>query len=294
MPAHDGAVVASNLIGQAIADLYTADPEDFVSRRKELAAQARASGDPAAAKAITGLGKPTRSAWVVNKLVHADPGVAAQVSDLGARLRAGEASLDGARLRELSAERRQLVDGLVRRALATSDLNTAPAALREDIAATFNAALADPDIAAQVAGGALLRPARWAGFSPDIGTAIGAGPAWPEPDQAGPARPGSGTAAEAGGERQQLERERRERERELRERERRQAIAAAQRTLAAAQKSADAAASRLDRAGRTVQVLTEQLDEATEHLSQAQAQASDADQALADAKAALGDLENAR
>jgi hypothetical protein len=288
MPAHDGAVGASDLLGQAVAELYTADPEDFVIRRKELAAQARASGDAATAKAIAGLAKPTRSAWVVNKLVHSDPGVAAHVSDLGARLRAGEASLDGARLRELSAERRQLVDGLVRRALATSDLNPAPAALREDIAATFNAALADPGVAAQLAGGALLRPARWAGFSPDIGTAVGTGPAWPGLDQAGPARPASWTADEAGEERQQLERER-----ELRERERRQAVAAAQRTLAAAQKSADAATSRLERAGRAVQVLTEQLGEATEQLSQAQAQAGVADQALADAKAALAELESA-
>ena len=59
-----------SLLSAAAADLYSADPENFTARRKELAAQARRAGDAEAAKSIAALGKPTKSAWLVNKLVR--------------------------------------------------------------------------------------------------------------------------------------------------------------------------------------------------------------------------------
>src|SRR6266704_2376898 len=111
-------VTDTGLVTRAIAELYSGDLEAFTERRRDLAAAARAAGDRPAAKAIAGLGKPTRSAWVVNRLVHSDPTVAASLAELGDRLRAGEAALDGAGIRELSRARRELIDSLVRRALA--------------------------------------------------------------------------------------------------------------------------------------------------------------------------------
>jgi len=159
---------------EAVAALYSADPEEFIARRKELASQARAAGDKAAAKDIGALAKPTRSAWLVNNLVRTDPTVPDRLAEVGGQLRAGEAALDGPSIRKLSVARRELVDALARQAVADSG---ASAMLREEVVETLNAALADPEVAAQVAAGTLVRAAHWAGFGPGIGTAIGAAPA---------------------------------------------------------------------------------------------------------------------
>ena len=157
-------------LSEAVDALYSADPDEFITRRKELAAQARAAGDRAAAKDIGALAKPTRSAWLVNQLVRSDPSVPVRLDELGGQLRAGEAALDGPSIRKLSVARRELVDTLTRQAVADSG---ASATLREEVIETLNAALADPEVAAQVAAGTLVRAAHWAGFGPGIGTAIG-------------------------------------------------------------------------------------------------------------------------
>ena len=52
----------SDLLADAVAELYEADPDGFTERRAELAAAARDAGEPAAAKQIMALRKPTRSA----------------------------------------------------------------------------------------------------------------------------------------------------------------------------------------------------------------------------------------
>ncbi len=50
----------SDLLADAVAELYDADPEDFTQRRQELAAAAREAGQSAAAQQISALRKPTR------------------------------------------------------------------------------------------------------------------------------------------------------------------------------------------------------------------------------------------
>ncbi len=189
-------VAAADLVGDAIAELYAGDPDDFIQRRRELAAQARAAGDRDAAKRIAALGKPTRSACVVNRLVHADPGVPAKLAELGGRLRSEEAALDGAVIRELSRERRELVDSMVRRALEEAGQQSPSAALRDEVTDTFNAALADPSVAEQVAAGTLRKAVHWAGFGPGIGSAVSTGPAG-APAARRPAAEKAGTAAPA-------------------------------------------------------------------------------------------------
>jgi hypothetical protein len=160
-------------LSEAIDELYSADPDEFTARRKDLATQARAAGDKAAAKEIAALAKPTRSAWLVNRLVRTDPSVPGRLAKIGDQLRAGEATLDGPAIRKLSVARRALVDALVRQAVAESN---ASATLREEVTETLNAALADPEVATQVAAGTLVRAAHWAGFGPGIGTALGPAP----------------------------------------------------------------------------------------------------------------------
>ena len=62
-----------DLLADAEAELYTADPDRFTQRRSELVAQAREAGQGDAARRIAALRKPTRSAWAVNRLVRTDP-----------------------------------------------------------------------------------------------------------------------------------------------------------------------------------------------------------------------------
>lgn len=158
----------TDFLGEATAELYGLDPEVFTERRAALAAQARAAGDRPAAKAIAGLRKPTRPAWMINQLVRADPGVGTRLTALGDELRAAASALDGARIRELSQARRRLIDTLIRQALQQAGERSPSAALREDLTATFGAALADPQVAGELAAGTLLRGVHRADFSTGI------------------------------------------------------------------------------------------------------------------------------
>ncbi len=183
------------MVETAAAELYSADPESFVARRKELASQARTAGDAAAAKQITALGKPTKAAWLVNRLVRADPSVPARLAELGEQLRSSATSLDAAGIRKLSAARRELIDALVGQALGPAEQRQA--ALRDEVADTFNAALADPEVAGQVAAGRVLRAAQWAGFGFGAGDPAAAFAASTSTSRAAPAKAGRSTAPAA-------------------------------------------------------------------------------------------------
>lgn len=151
----------TDLLADATEELYSADPDEFTQRRTDLAAAARHNGEAAAAKQIAALRKPTRSAWVVNQLVRAHPDAVARLAELAAGLREGG---NGSRIRELTEARGKLIDELTRQAFATVGTPSPPSALREDVIATLSAALADPEVAAEVRAGTLTRAAHWAGF----------------------------------------------------------------------------------------------------------------------------------
>jgi hypothetical protein len=159
-------VTGTDLLQDATAELYSSDPDAFMERRKALTAQARAAGQAEAAKQIAALRKPTRSAWVVNRLVQAAPEVPGELTSLGDELLAAQRSLDGAAIRELSQRRRQLIETLVRRAFTVTGQHDAPAALRDEVATTLAAALADLRVAAQLAGATLTRAAHGESFGP--------------------------------------------------------------------------------------------------------------------------------
>jgi hypothetical protein len=172
-------------LSAAIQELYSLDPEDFTGRRGALAAAARQDGDAAAARAITALRRPTKAAWLINRLVRTRPDVARELAGLAARLRDAQRSLDGTQLRELTQQRRKVIDSAGRQAFEVSGQAEAAAALRHEVASTLEAALADPDVAEQLNAGTLLRSAQWSGFG-DAGPTLSAVPT-PRPDR-GPAR----------------------------------------------------------------------------------------------------------
>jgi hypothetical protein len=235
-------------LADAKAELYDADPDDFMARRQELVASAREAGESAAAKQIGALRKPTRSAWIVNRLVRTDPEVPARLAVLAAELRDG--GLDGARIRELTAARGRLVDELTRQAL--DDLPAASAAVREEVAATLDAALADPQVAASL--GTLVRAAHWAGFGLD-----------PPPQDTGapaPPPPAAKTKKPAPPE-PSAERERRYREK----------IISAERAVAQADQTADAANAAEQQCQDAVRQLEAELAQARQRLVEARRQA---------------------
>jgi hypothetical protein len=157
-------VTAVDRVAAAVEELYGADPEAFTGRRGELVTAARTAGHRAAAKTIAALRRPTRAAWVVNRLARTDPGAPPRLTELATALRAAQEARDGPRLRELSAERGALVDALTAQALAAAGVADPPASLRLEVGETLQAALADPEVAAAFAMGTLTRAAQWSGF----------------------------------------------------------------------------------------------------------------------------------
>jgi hypothetical protein len=268
-----------DLVHEAVAELYWSDPADFVERRGVLVAQARAAGQAPAAKSIAALRKPTRSAWVVNRLIRSDPDVTSRLVGLGDELRAAQGSLDGAAIRELSARRRQLVAELSRQAFTASGLQSPPAAVRDEVNATLGAALADPQLAGQLAAGTLERPAQAEGFLP------GAGPAGPAgapvltvladgrqaqaPEKAAPRPARRGTAQERAEAAAQARAEAAAREQAERERRRQAALAEADQAVAEADQSAAAASTAELDTEAAVERLEQELADARQGLTDA-------------------------
>jgi len=234
----------TDLLADATAELYGGDPDDFMARRQELTARARAAGETAAAKQIAALRKPTRPAWVVNRLVRADPDVTARLAALAAELR--EPGLDGGRIRELGADRAHLVDELTRQAFA--DLPAPTAAVREEVTATLDAALSDPEVAASL--GTLVRAAHYAGFGPIPDGTPAAPPPAAKTKKPAPAEPSA-------------ERERRHREK----------IMEAERAVAHADQAVQAANAAEQQLEDAVRQLEAELAEARQQLAEARRQA---------------------
>jgi hypothetical protein len=197
----DGAAPGgADRLEQAVAELYASDPREFVARRATLADAARHDGDLPAAARIGGLRKPTVSAWTVNALALTRPELLAELLGLGDQLRQAEADLDGEQLRELSRQRRILLDSLSRAAFAGTGLHPS-ASVRDEVTATLAAALADPALGEQVRSGTLLRAVRWNGFGAGSGADLALVPPVVGSTRAGQVERGTQRAAQRPGQR---------------------------------------------------------------------------------------------
>jgi hypothetical protein len=114
------------------------------------------------AKQISAARKPTTAAWVANRLALRDQNTRTRLAGLGERLKDAHAAMDGKAIRALSAEQRRLVDDVARAAFEEAELADPTAALRDDVTATLQAAIADPDVASRL--GRLTKAERWSGF----------------------------------------------------------------------------------------------------------------------------------
>jgi hypothetical protein len=157
-----GVAQDSEAVAEAAREVYAVAPDDFLGKRAEVAQRVRASGNSSAAAQIEKLRKPTVAAWIVNVLVLEDPAVVDQLTDLGGRLRDAQDALDADRMRELTSERRTLVGKLTKEAFRRAGRAQPPAGLRDEVSGTFEAAIADPDLAGRL--GRLQRSEQWSGF----------------------------------------------------------------------------------------------------------------------------------
>lgn len=166
---------------ESVADeLYGASPDEFIERRTQRVAEARAARERPLAKSISQLRRPTRSAWMVNVLAREAPEEVLRLLDLGGALADAQQRGAGADLRRLSSERHSTLEALTRRAteLAAVAGHAATEASRQEVSQTLQAALADPAVADLVRAARVTQPVTYAGFGPlDLFAAAGSPPA---------------------------------------------------------------------------------------------------------------------
>ena len=250
-------------IDDFIQRLYESPPDGFVAARTAAVNEARKAGDRSTAKRLAALKKPTVAAWVVNLLALRRPELIEELVELSAALREAQRGLDGDALRELTNQRRQVVSALVAAAgkLARAEEPGLKLPLGE-VEATLTAALAEPEIAAQVRTGRLIRAATYAGFGevPRPRLRLVSDSALAEDDDEADEEP-AGDGAEVVEFPQQSARERaaaerRRREHEQRKRDLRRQLTAAQ----AAERRADEQLERAEDAERDAGHLVDDLD----------------------------------
>jgi len=160
-------------LAEVADDLYAVPPAEFIAARgvrvKEL------SGDRELAARVKELRRPAPAAWIVNLLVRERRDDLEQLLEVGADLRAAQAALDRSEITRLATERRVLVTALARSggALAADAGHPVAPAVVDAVAATLDAGLADPEAAAALRTGRLLRPLETIGFEPvDLADAV--------------------------------------------------------------------------------------------------------------------------
>jgi hypothetical protein len=154
------------LVDRTADELYGLAPEEFTAARDEQVRAARSAGNRRLAAALGRLRRPTVSAYVLNLLVREQPEVGEQLVALGEELRRAQEELSGSALRQLATQRAQLVGVLVRsaRKIAAEAGHPVSQAVAYELEQTLHAALADPDVAAEVGSGRLTRAATRTGF----------------------------------------------------------------------------------------------------------------------------------
>lgn len=182
-----------------VEELYALEPGEFTARRDALAAQAKRDGDPALAKQVRALRRPTAAAGALNRLAREARDELAGYLALGERLRQAQAALRGSELRELGQQRQRAATRLVERADALA--GGLSDAVRQEVDETLRAAVADEAASQVVASGQLTKALSYAGFGEVDITAATATPLAPRLKVVTPAEPGKAERSEESEER---------------------------------------------------------------------------------------------
>ncbi|TDD48277.1 hypothetical protein E1263_33500 [Kribbella antibiotica] len=242
---------------EAADQLYASPAADFIATRNELAKELKADGDQLASTRLKALRKPTVAAWVTNLVARELGDDLDDLLALGDEFREATADMDGARLRELTPRRHQLVDKLVAEAKKLADQKLS-ADVTQKLRETLDAALVDPAAGDAVREGRLSSALRHVGFGvvDENGEPTNVTPLTDERREAARARRKTQqdeTTAEA------------EQDRAQREAEEREAAARAE-----AKKEFEAAVTAAQAAEARVEDLDKQLDDARDALAEAQ------------------------
>jgi len=147
-----------------IADeLYALPLEEFTPARDAKAKELKAEKELAAA--VKKLKKPSVAAWVVNLFVRREAEQVEQVIAVGAALREAQEGMDGAELRALTRQRRQLTSAVTdqARTLAREEGLKVTQSVADQVEATLTAAMLDPACAQAVRSGLLTAALRSTG-----------------------------------------------------------------------------------------------------------------------------------
>jgi hypothetical protein len=266
----------------ALNELYATPPPAFVSRREDLAAEARAAGRVEDARRIHATRRPSLAAWAANLLRRSEPEESRRLLELGRALRDAYQSLDAGGIKELSEQRRSIVAAMSRQAaeLAVEAGHRLSDTMQRDVEATLRAVLADQNAADRWATGrlesALTPPADF----PSRTAATAGTPR--EPAHASDRAAATPAAARTRAKDEVAERRRRKQEQLGQAREAARSADRRLRDLRAAQADAEGllkrARDRHDQAGRAVSVAERQLRQAREDLQQADQEQREAQQ----------------
>ncbi|WP_020123675.1 hypothetical protein [Streptomyces canus] len=263
---------------EAVLDeLYTTPPADFVARREELAAAAKAADQVDDARRIHAARRPTLAGWAANLLLRSQQQESRQFLELGQALREAYRTLDAVGINELSEQRRRIVAALSGQAaqLAQEAGHRLSDQVRQDVESTLRAVLTDQDAADQWAGGrlegALTPPSDFPGTAPPTGPAH-------KPRRETTPQPSARTRAK-----NELAERRRQREERL-DHARTAAEEAAQRLRDARREAAEAEAARQhardghDQARKLVSAAEQQLHQAQRELQRADREQREAEE----------------
>jgi hypothetical protein len=229
--------------GDALEQLYSAEPEEFVAERKRLERELRDAGDAEAAADVAGRKKPTLPVFAANRLARNRARDVAKLIDAAERV--AKAHESGARetLREAQAELAERVRELVRAAEEASGRPLSEAA-EQRLASLLRAAAVDPDVASLLRRGVLAEELEPAGFDALMGLSLAPAPKRDSPGRK--AEAGSRRAEERRAKAAQLERD----------------LADARAALRDAEQELTAAERQADRARRRVGDLEDRLERA--------------------------------
>ena len=148
-------------------ELYRLPPQAFVAARDGYVAEAKNAGDRGLADELATLRRPTVSAWLVNLLALRRAEDVARLLDLGETIRAAQGSTTRTQLRDLSAQRRKEIGGLLTEAVALA-AEAGESALSKlhlnEVESTLTTAMADNSAARLVQSGRVVKALAYSGF----------------------------------------------------------------------------------------------------------------------------------
>jgi hypothetical protein len=250
--------------------LYGLSLDEFIPARDEAARRLRDKGRREDAAAIKALRKPSNPAWVVNRLAREVPKIVDSLLAAGQRLRDTQLS-GGGSLQDAIEDERAALDRAMRNAeeiAAHAGFASTSTMLR--VRETLHLAALDPDVAADLKRGVLIREGRAAGFTGLAGFAAPAA----APDK--PVKAKKHTMAKQGTNAKRATTAKRDTTAARRDAAREQRLAKAREKATAAQRDLKAAERDLADADRVLTAATRQREQAQARVERARARSESA------------------